>query len=159
MNSIFRTNIFDVNGQELQLGDIVKINNDEDSSTFEVIFKDRAFRKKYEEWDDEDEYPLLNDIHEYKIISTKEEMYYVQASGMYLGNAIAFCGENNCGYVYDLREAGKFTKDEASYLIKNSSINRPRDVAWKCSYIDNNFKAQKLIIDTQYLDHKLKITE
>ena len=67
----------------------------------------------------------------------KEELYYIQNQG-FVGNAIIWWRVDGRGYTTDIREAGKFTKEEAKEIIK-----RPEDTAWPCSYIDNNVKAHK----------------
>jgi hypothetical protein len=80
----------------------------------------------------------------------KEEMYYIQNG--YVGNAIAWWAIDSKGYTTNISKAGKYTKEQAEKIIE-----RPQDVAWECSYIDNCKEAQKLIIDGQYLDGKYKI--
>jgi hypothetical protein len=80
----------------------------------------------------------------------KEEMYYIQNG--YVGNAILWWAMNSKGYTTDFTNAGKYTKEQAEKIIE-----RPQDIAWKCSYVDNCIDAQKLIIDGQYLDGKYKL--
>lgn len=74
------------------------------------------------------------------------EMYYIRTEG-YLGNALMWWREDKGGYTCDIQEAGKYTKKEAENICK-----RPQDTAYRCEYIDNLLHAQKLIIDSQYVD-------
>ena len=77
-------------------------------------------------------------------------MYYIQNG--YVGNAILWWAENSRGYTTDFTKAGKYTKEEAKIIIQ-----RPCDVAWECSHIDNCKEAQKLTIDGQYLNYKKRM--
>ena len=74
------------------------------------------------------------------------ELYYIRHEG-YLGNALIWWKKGRNGYTADIREAEKFTKDEAE-----SICSRPQDTAYKVGYIDPLIEAQKLIIDCQYVD-------
>jgi hypothetical protein len=80
----------------------------------------------------------------------KEKLYYIQNG--YVGNAILWWGKESRGYTTDINQAGKYTKEEAKRIIQ-----RPEDIAWECSHIDNCKKAHKLIIDTQYLNYKRRL--
>ena len=80
----------------------------------------------------------------------KEKLYYIQNG--YVGNAVCWWAVNSQGYTCDIDKAGRYTKTEAKQIIK-----RPQDVAWPCSYIDNNLKAHKMIIDAQYLNAKYRL--
>ena len=75
-----------------------------------------------------------------------EEKYYIRNEG-YLGNALMWWKEGNNGYTCDIRQAGKYTKEQAENICK-----RPQDTAYKCEYIDGLLHAQKLIVDCQYVD-------
>lgn len=77
----------------------------------------------------------------------REKLYYIQTG--YVGNAILWWAIDSKGYTTEIDKAGKYTKQQAKEII-----NRPQDIAWECSHIDNNLKAHKLIIDAQYLDSK-----
>lgn len=79
----------------------------------------------------------------------EEELYYIQNG--YVGNAVSWWAVDANGYTTDFKQAGKFTK-------KFALTTREIDRAFPVSYIDSNEKAQKLIIDGQYLDrrHELK---
>ena len=79
----------------------------------------------------------------------KERQYYIQNG--YVGNAVLWWGVDGRGYTTDFKEAGKYTSSQAKEIIK-----RPQDIAWLCSYVDKNIKAQKLIIDGQYLSRRKK---
>lgn len=74
-------------------------------------------------------------------------MYYIQNG--YVGNAALWWAEDSKGYTTEIIKAGKFTKEEAKEIIK-----RPEDRAWLCSHVDKTIKAQKLVVDIQYLDIK-----
>ena len=76
----------------------------------------------------------------------KEKLYYIQNG--YVGNAVSWWGIDRKGYVCDITKAGRYTKEEAKSIIKN----RSEDVAWLCSYVDENVKANVTIIDGQYLE-------
>lgn len=80
------------------------------------------------------------------------QLYYVQNAG-YSGNALFWWAENGAGYTTDIRKAGKFTAERAKNITK-----REEDTAWPVEYIDGLLKAQKLIIDSQYVDwdHKAR---
>lgn len=98
--------------------------------------KDGYFTKKYTQW--------LEDLH-----CNEGDLYYIQNG--YVGNAVAWWREGNCGYTTNITEAGRYTKEKA-----NSIIRRHGDIAWLCKYIDENVKARKTIIDFQYLDSRYK---
>lgn len=55
----FPTHTQDINGQTIKLGDIVGYDFDDDSTVFEVIFEENAFRKLYKKWDKLLPKPLL----------------------------------------------------------------------------------------------------
>ena len=82
---------------------------------------------------------------------SKEKMYYVRNEG-YLGNALIWWTKGRKGYTCDIRNAHKFTAEEAEITCK-----RPQDTAYECDYIDNLLVAQKLIIDSQYVDKKMQL--
>ena len=47
-----------------------------------------------------------------------EEKYYIRNEG-YLGNALMWWREGNKGYTCDIREAGKYTKEQAENICKS----------------------------------------
>lgn len=55
----FPTLTRDINGQVIKLGDIVGYDFKGDKSTFEVVFEDNAFRKRYKDWDETLQKPML----------------------------------------------------------------------------------------------------
>lgn len=59
MEKGFPTHTTDINGQVIKLGDIVKYDFDDDSTVFEVVFEENAFRKLYKKWDKSLPKPLL----------------------------------------------------------------------------------------------------
>jgi hypothetical protein len=82
---------------------------------------------------------------------SNEKMYYVRNEG-YLGNALIWWTKGCNGYTCDIINAHKFTAEEAERTCK-----RPQDTAYECDYIDNLLVAQKLIIDSQYVDKKMQL--
>lgn len=83
--------------------------------------------------------------------TTNEQLYYIQNEG-FCGNALFWWGANSRGYVTDIRKAGKYTKEQAERICQ-----REEDHAYPCEYIDNLLEAQKLIIDTQYVDRQQEV--
>lgn len=87
----------------------------------------------------------------YLHLITNNIMYYIRNEG-FVGNALIWWGKNNNGYTSDIREAGKYTKEQAENICK-----RPEDSAYECEYIDNLIEAQKLIVDAQYVDDEKRL--
>lgn len=77
-----------------------------------------------------------------------EEQYYLQNKG-FVGNALIWWAKDSRGYTTDIREAHRFSKEEA---IKQAKM-REEDVAWSCDYIDGIHVGKKLIVDSQYIDY------
>lgn len=84
------------------------------------------------------------------MIEKKEELYYIQNG--WVGNAILWWAKESRGYTTDIRNAGKYTKEEAKKIIQ-----RPQDKAWLCRHVDNNKEAQKVAIDGQYLKKRYRL--
>lgn len=80
-----------------------------------------------------------------------ENLYYIRKEG-YLGNALIWWGKDGNGYTCDIKQAGKYTQEQAKNICQ-----RPQDSAYECSYIDNLIEAQKLIIDCQYVDESKRM--
>ena len=55
----FPTHTKDITGRQICLGDKVTYDFDDNTSSFEVVFENNAFRKSYPTWDQENEKPLL----------------------------------------------------------------------------------------------------
>jgi hypothetical protein len=53
MQKGYPTHTTDVNGEIIRLGDIVGYNNEGNTSFFEVVFLENAFRKRYLDWGDD----------------------------------------------------------------------------------------------------------
>ncbi len=83
-----------------------------------------------------------------------DELYYIQDTRSFHGNALVWWGIDGGGYTSDISIAGKYPYKRMVQII----TNRFSDVAYKCSYIDNNEKARKTIIDAQYINQSEKIT-
>lgn len=79
-----------------------------------------------------------------------QELYYIQNG--YVGNAICWWRIDSKGYTTDIREAGKYTKEEAKQIIQ-----RPQDIAWLCKHVDNNEAAKKVVVDVQYLKKRYRL--
>ncbi len=79
--------------------------------------------------------------------------YYIRNEG-YLGNALMWWAKDSKGYTCDIKQAEKYTEPEARGIC-----SRPQDSAYECEYIDNLLKAQKLIIDSQYVDNEKRLWE
>lgn len=77
---------------------------------------------------------------------TEEKFFYIRKEG-YLGNAYIWWKKGGNGYTEDIREAEKFSREQAENLCKRMDFS-----AYECEYIDNLLEAQKLIIDSQYVD-------
>ena len=72
----FPTHTVDISGKQICLGDRVGYDFSDEDSFFTVIFENNAFRKKYENWDDRMEKPILEcgnmaQIMKFKIIDNK----------------------------------------------------------------------------------------
>jgi hypothetical protein len=75
----------------------------------------------------------------------KDEMYYVQDSRSYVGNSILWWGLGSSGYVTQLKDAQKYTKDE---ILKRFSDGRETDIIWQASHVEANIRTH---VDAQYL--------
>jgi hypothetical protein len=74
-----------------------------------------------------------------------DEMYYVQDSRSYVGNSILWRGLGSSGYVTQLKDAQKYTKDE---ILKRFSDGRETDIIWQASHVEANVRTH---VDAQYL--------
>jgi hypothetical protein len=74
-----------------------------------------------------------------------DEMYYVQDSRSYVGNSILWWGLGSSGYVTQLKDAQKYTKDE---ILKRFSDGRETDIIWQASHVEANIRTH---VDAQYL--------
>lgn len=80
-----------------------------------------------------------------------KELYYIQNG--YVGNAVYWWALDSKGYTTDVNEAQKYTYDEMKSIVNN----RRQDIGWPVSYIDENAKAHKTIIDAQYISKSKSI--
>jgi hypothetical protein len=76
MKDKMETHTKDVTGKVICLGDRVGYDLEGDRSTFEIVFEDNAFRKKYDNWDNTYIKPMLEfgreaEIMRLKIIKSK----------------------------------------------------------------------------------------
>ena len=78
------------------------------------------------------------------------EYFYIRNEG-YLGNALMWWKKGG-GYTCDIKQAEMFTEERAKSICK-----RPQDSAYNFKYIDNLTEAQKLIIDSQYVDEEKRL--
>jgi len=79
-----------------------------------------------------------------------DKKYYIRNEG-YLGNALIWWKIGG-GYTCDIRQAAKFTEEEAKKICE-----RPEDSAYSFEYIDELSEAKKLIVDSQYVDHRMRL--
>lgn len=85
-----------------------------------------------------------------RIEEATDEKYYIQ--NRFVGNAMLFWHHSNSGYIADVRQAKKFTKEEAMRLLK--SCPDKDYIAWPCQSLNN---AIKPVVDGQYADHSKAI--
>lgn len=75
------------------------------------------------------------------------ELYYIQDSRSYVGNAMLWWAKNGNGYTTDLFKAETYTKEEAQKIHDN----RETDIPWSKSYIDEKTQCT---VDVQYVKRK-----
>ena len=80
------------------------------------------------------------------------DLFYLQDSRGYVGNAISWWREGGRGYTCNLAEAGVFTREEAFKLHRNRSTDLP----WPKEYIDQH---ARLTVDMQGLDRAKAMAE
>jgi len=73
------------------------------------------------------------------------EYFYVQDSRGYVGNAVLWWAIDSKGYVTDLSEAHKYTKQE---ILDKFVSGRETDIIWVGSHVE---KAIRKYVDSQYL--------
>lgn len=104
------------------------------------------------DWDKSKEWDKIGPtVEEFLKINNNQQYYYIQNG--YVGNAICWWAKDSHGYTTDIRNAHKYSKQEAI----NICITRKDDRAWPVDYIDNNLQSQKLVIDMQYLNSDLEL--
>lgn len=59
MEKGFPTHTTDITGKTIKLGDVVGYDFDDNTSFFEVVFEENAFRKKYKIWNNGQTKPIL----------------------------------------------------------------------------------------------------
>lgn len=75
-----------------------------------------------------------------------DKLYLLQKRGSYVGNAVVFWGENNCGYYCNMENVGKYTKEDMLKI----AINNENIVVWDADYIDSVLVK---VADAQNLNH------
>lgn len=78
------------------------------------------------------------------------EYFYIRNEG-FLGNALIWWQKGG-GYTCDIKKAETFTEERAKEICK-----RPEDSAYSVKYIDGLIEAQKLIIDSQYVNEEKRL--
>ena len=73
------------------------------------------------------------------------DMYYVQDSRSYVGNAVLWWGLGGSGYVTDLKRAQKYTKAE---IISKFGDGRDTDIIWSANHVEG---AVREYVDAQGL--------
>lgn len=76
------------------------------------------------------------------------DMYYVQDSRNYVGNSVLWHGLNGGGYVCDIKDAHKYTKDE---IVKDYTNGRDTDIVWSARHVDANISEH---VDRQKIREK-----
>lgn len=102
-------------------------------------------------WDAEYKIPNYAPSKETWKVTGNQELYYIEAVGKFVGNAMLWWRPDGNGYTANLDEAGKYTREKAERICSGFDV---KDRAWPVSYIDGNEKARVLTIDMQYLDKK-----
>ncbi len=77
-------------------------------------------------------------------------LYYIQNG--WVGNAMLWWRPGSMGYTTDIREAGKYSYEDALY-----HIIRETDEAWSCDHVDNCSLGHIMTIDGGYLDVSYKL--
>jgi hypothetical protein len=93
--------------------------------------------------------PLLFRERYYAVEGRDATECYIQVRG-YSGNAMCWWRKGGAGYTYDIREAEMFPLEEAEKIVRSNETGK--FTTHLCSDIERNVKAQKLIIDCQYID-------
>jgi hypothetical protein len=62
-----------------------------------------------------------------------ESIYYIQDTRSVVGNCMLLWNPCRGGYTCDLRQAGKYTREEAEQIVRS----RGTDVAWPVDYLDS----------------------
>lgn len=71
-----QTHTVDITGRQICVGDTVTYDFEDNTSQFVVVFENNAFRKKYDNWDETLERPLL----EYGIMAEKMRLKIIKHS-------------------------------------------------------------------------------
>jgi hypothetical protein len=84
-----------------------------------------------------DSYPVkvysLRRVAEAKNENPEPELFYLRTRG-YIGNGLVWWRPNSQGYTSDLKQAGKYAREEALSICKNSHGDT---LAYSCAKIDN----------------------
>jgi hypothetical protein len=77
----------------------------------------------------------------------KQELFYIQDSRSYVGNAVLWWGLESKGYTTDPAKAQKYTREQAEAQHRS----RKTDIPWPCEYVDTKIKQ---FVDSQYLNRE-----
>jgi len=78
-----------------------------------------------------------------------DELFYIQDTRNYVGNAVLWWGLDSSGYVTDIKKAQKYTKKE---VIEKIGQGRETDVFWPASHVES---AIREYIDIQGLKREV----
>lgn len=78
------------------------------------------------------------------------DLYYMQDSRGYVGNAVSWWKQDREGYTLDPRRAHVFTREQA----QRQHRSRKTDIPWPKDYIDGLATLQ---VDMQRLDHTCRV--
>jgi hypothetical protein len=100
-----------------------------------------------ERWRMEHDMKVKARLHQMYALSD-DDMYYVQDSRSYVGNAVLWWGLESNGYVTDLKRAQKYTKAE---IVSKFGDGRETDVIWPASHVEG---AVREYVDAQGLERQ-----
>lgn len=161
-------NEYVIKNSEIGYGDtaseakVVGLGLDRGSLDREVLFTDlRTRRNKSEDIVFFEGKEVRRLMFEYKMKSRErleklkalpdDEMYYVQDSRSYVGNAVLWWAINGAGYVTDPKKAHKYTKSE---IISDFGEGRETDIVWPAGHVES---AVREFVDIQGLNREKSV--